>query len=484
MGSIVTGFRRLVRRFRRLVSRVIPGWAPSPVTPQDRLHQLEVTGRVEEAVVLAEQALSQGEITDIHPALARSHHILAMRGNEVHAWPALLAALDGIENRCQEQPEIVHLVDICRWVLEYLGDTHRIDVRGFYERLTDKLPNVGERPENGFSVGMESAGPALPGFSDLEALRQNGQHVQLGNALLSVAPVVLRLGRSKDWVAREVRWLFANVLSPLAGAKASELLAADNLPLSGGHEAQQYDRYLLTAARVRRQQLQAQSEGVPTIFLTALPKSASEFLSYTLAEVTGAAVVRVSVGDPLFGSVHAPWVATALAGGCITHDHFAASEQNLKSLREGNLEQIRVLIRDPRAVFWSYETMQAEWDGIPAAERRSPQETCRMVKVLANWIRSWMQAQQAGFPVTFLRFQDLTGDPAAVMGDLLQASGAGHFVGRLHKVLRQRREQKRMSSNMRRGDDHAWRDHIPSALHATLWDVIPAPVKELLELEP
>src|SRR5262249_42194215 len=159
-----------------------------------------------------------------------------------------------------------------------------------------------------------------------------GDYVNLGNAILAAAPTVLRYGRSKEWIAREARYLFANVASPLVGTKVAELLSACDFPMPAGHGAQRYDRYLLTAARVRSQQLPAKGRGVPSILLAALPKSASEFLCYSLAEALEAAVVRVTIGDPILGAVHAPWVALAGEGGCVTHDHFAASKVNLDAL--------------------------------------------------------------------------------------------------------------------------------------------------------
>jgi hypothetical protein len=447
----------------------------------DQVQQLEVARRYLEVVKLCESAMDGQEPPEIQFALARSCHTLSVAGNEIYAWPALLAALDAIEKQCPDDRNVTQAVSICRWVLELFADTHRLDVRGLLDRLSSNS-------ELGTGSAELSGSSALPvpssefGLSRFEELYRKGEYVNLGNAILSTVPTVLRYGRSEEWIAREARYLFANVASPLVGAKVAELLSGYDFPMPAGHEAQHYDRYLLTAARVRRQQLLARGHGVPSILLASLPKSASEFLCYTLAEALGAAVVRVTIGDPILGAVHAPWVATATQGGCVTHDHFAASKVNLAALRAGDVARIFVLVRDPRAAFWSYETMWSEWDKVPPAQRLTRARIFRGVRTMNSWIDSWIQAKKAGFPATFLRFKDLTTDPGTVMGGVLYASGASRFIPQLREVLRLREERKRISSNFRRGNDDAWREHVPTEMHAAIWDLISPEVRDLLDL--
>jgi hypothetical protein len=285
-------------------------------------------------------------------------------------------------------------------------------------------------------------------------------------------------------VARESRYLFANLVSPLAGEKVTELLSADDLPMPAGHEAQHYEQYLLTAAQTGRRQRLARARGVPSILVTAIPKSASEFFSYTLAEVTGAAVGRVSIGDPLLGTLCVRWVKAALSGGCVTHDHFAASELNLSAMRAAGAERLTVLVRDPRAVYWSLECMGAHWYKVAPESCLDRDRSSRDVRVLSSWIDAWIRAKKNGFPVTFVRFKELTANPVGVLGDVLRSAGASNFLPRLHKVLQKRRAGRRPSSNFRCGDDAAWRAHADDEVRAALWDVISAEVRELLDLAP
>jgi hypothetical protein len=452
-----------------------------------QIRQLEVARRYPEVVKLCESAIDGQEGPEVQFALSRSCHTLAVAGNEIYAWPALLAALDAIEKQYPEDRNVTLAIGICRWVLELFADTHRLDVRGLLDRLSaqsGELKAESGEPEKDPSGSPLSAlsSPLEFRLSRFEELFRKGEYVNLGNAILAAAPTVLRYGRSEEWIAREARYLFANVASPLVGMKVAELLSAYDFPMPAGHDAQHYDRYLLTAARVRRQQRLAKGRGVPSILLASLPKAASEFLCYTLAEALEAAVVRVTIGDPILGAVHAPWVATAAEGGCVTHDHFAASKVNLAALRAGDAARIFVLVRDPRAAFWSYENMWSEWEKVPPTQRLTRARLFRGVRTMNAWIDSWIQAKKAGFPTTFLRFKDLIADPVTVMGGVLYASGATRFIPQLREVLRLREERKRLSSNFRRGDDDAWREHVPAEMHAAIWDLISPDVRNLLDL--
>jgi hypothetical protein len=173
-----------------------------------------------------------------------------------------------------------------------------------------------------------------------------------------------------------------------------------------------------------------------------------------------------------------------LAGGAVTHDHFAATGPNLAALRAGGAGRVVVLVRDPRAVFWSLEGMQTEYDGVPPADRMTGEHVGRVVKLLADWVDTWVTAAAAGFPLEFVRFRELTADPAGVMCRVLERAGAGHFLPAVHDALRQRAERNHVSNNFRRGDDDAWRAHVPADLHPAAWAAIPAGVRALLDLRP
>jgi hypothetical protein len=443
---------------------------------------LEKAGRHLEAVQLCEASITGEEIPEIQFALARNLFVLASGGDETNAWPALLAALDGIEAQCGNQPEVAHAVGICRWVLDLFGDPHRIDVRGFTERSGG---NTMAAWWCGGIGGQESPGGVQPPEPDeLEALLRRGEYVRLANAMLAAAPTRIRFQRSEGWVAREARYLLANLLTTIAGERVAGLLSPDRFPISSDREGQPYENYLFTAAQEHRTCVRARARGVPGILIASLPKSASEFLSSTLATALRAAIVRVTIGDPFLGTVSAAWAAEVTAGGCVTHDHFAGSEQNLAALRDAGVKRVVVQVRDPRAVFWSLQRMQWEYDRQSLTPDPDGRKACQVVRMLANWIETWIRARTAGYPVTFVRFKELTTEPTTVMRRILEESGAGRFAAELNEVLRRRQEQDRPSNNFRTGDDEAWRIVVSPEQTTEVWEVIPPSVRDLLELKP
>jgi tetratricopeptide (TPR) repeat protein len=432
----------------------VPPPPPPPAAPTpppgllDRVTELEAAGRHQEAVGACEAA-GDTPCPEVHFALARNAFSLAAAGDETAAWPALLAALDGLERLTGERPDATFSVGVCRWVLDLFADPHRLDV--------GRLAGRSVRPDQPAAL--------------------DGDPIAVCNAVLAAAPPRVRHGRGGGWLARESAYLTACALAGTDPGRAGGVLDAAGLPLPGGYEGQLYDRYLLTSAQVRRR---ARAGRAPSVLVTAIPKSASEFLSYTLAEALGAAVARVTIGDPFAGAVSAAWAAEAAGGGCVLHDHFAATEANLAALRAAGVGRLAVLVRDPRAVAWSLAVMEAEYaDTGPAAP-----PTPELVARLSGWIDTWVRAAAAGFPVEFIRFQELVADPEGVLGGLLDARGAGGFRPRLHEVLEERARRPRASSNFRRGDDDAWRSHVPSESHAAVWDAIPAGVRDLLHLRP
>lgn len=449
-----------------------------------RANALEREGRHAEAIAACEPAIDGSEFAEINLTLARNHYALAARGNEVHAWPALWAALDGIARRCEHEPDVAHAVHICRWVLDHFSDYARLDAAGFARRHAERHPGRSWWDSPDPSPAPAEPVPADPTDpAEFERLLRFGQHVRLVNAVLAAMPSVVRHGRDPDSVAREARYLLATLLSSVAGGRVRDLLATDEFPPPGDHDGQLYDRYLLTASRARREHLRARAAGAPGIAISALPKSASAFLSHTLAEAVGSPVLRVTIGDPALGTVYAPWAAEVARGGAVTHDHFAATECNLAALREAGVPRVWVLVRDPRAVFWSYETMRAEYDGTPPSGRMEPARVLRSMAMLGSWIASWVRAEAAGVPVRFLFFRDLAADPPAVMGRVLDESGAGRFLPALGEVLRRAADRGRVSGNFRKGDDTAWRAGVPTELHGPIWDLLPGEVKALLALE-
>jgi hypothetical protein len=429
----------------------------------DRVNELESRGLHHEAIALCQSIMTGDEAPEFHLALSRNHYALASAGSEIHAWPALLAALEGIARRSKTQPDVLYAVDICRWVLRHFADTHVMDVPGLTQRHT--LDQASSRAD------------------EWRRLLRDGAWVRLANQLLAAAPPVIRTGRSADWVAREARYLLASALCHIDSSCSVEVLEGEGFPLPGDHAGQRYDQYLLSSSLIATARRRPLLTGVPGILITSLPRSASEFLTYSLAEVLQCPVVRVTIGDPLLGPILPAWLKEMLRGGCVTHDHFAATPGNIAALKNACPAHVWAQVRDPRAVFWSLECMQSAHDKTETASRLSRERAVSQVAILSGWIERWIEAA-AGLPVHLVKFRELTSDPASVMGEILSRSSAERFIPLLRDVLRSRRDQDRPSSNFGMGDDDAWREEVPSAWHGDMWDAMAESVKETLDLKP
>lgn len=444
-------------------------------------NDFETSGNAHKAIELCETALDGTEYPDHYLTLARNYFKLAHAGNEVYAWRALWAAVEGIDRRAKQfqQADVEFAVGIVKWVLEHFSDWNRVDVSTSYlqAQTSDEVR------------GAES-GASMAEFSRkcLSMLEANDAMI-LANALYRESPLIVRPGRSQESVEREARFALANQFSQQQDSDAGKYLSGLGLPVPGGFNFQLYEKYLHTASKVELLRLKARARGVPTILLTCLPKSASEFFAYTLAETLNAPIVRGTIGDPLRGVIVEEWLREILQGGCVLHDHFGARRENISALRSVNVTKIIVLVRDPRAVAFSLRNMSDELGVSAAVESLVPvpvpeKDTIypyfvRTVELLADWINSWIVARMQGLNVEFVRFGELVSDPENVMGMVLDQFGADKFKTTLCTVL----ASKGKGSNFRKGDDNAWRQSIPNARADEAWAVIPPSVKNLLALD-
>jgi hypothetical protein len=423
---------------------------------------LECDGDYASAARICEGLLDEKAFPDHYFTLARNYFNLAHQGDETFAWRALFSALEGIEHRAKElpQPDVQYAVGIIKWVLDRFSDTHRIDIQS-------NLPTAS-------CYTTEDAAENDPGIpSLLEDYRQKLETENptvLINRCFRETPVVVRPGRTNHDVERELRFMLANRFSAAPNGNVANLLSEGHFPVPGGFDLQLYEHYLQTASRAEIRRLEAQARGVPGVMLSCMPKSASEFLCYTLADLLDVPIVRATIGNPLEGVILERWMREIARGGCIMHDHFGARPENLAVLKQCGVEQIHVLIRDPRAVAFSLQNMGEEMGvaettsdrfGSPSKGDDGPDTSyfCSSVALLSRWVEMWTEASACGIQIKFIRFAELTKDPVSVMGEVLVTSGATEYRDRLVDTLAERGK----ASNFRSGSDQAWRQRIPAA---------------------
>jgi hypothetical protein len=484
-----------------------PPGIDTPIGSLIEANRLESLGNAAEAIALCEKALDGTEFPDHYFTLARNYFGLAHTGDETFAWKALLAALEGIDQRAKQagQTDVEFAIGIVRWALEHFADWSRLDVTSSYLRsfIADE------------EAGKERGATMEAMLREHRRLLEDDDAMMLANTLYRESPLVVRPGRPEESVVRESLFALANQFSQHPGSDVGKHLEGKGFPVPGGYNFQVYDKYLYTSSRAELLRLKSRARGVPAVMIACMPKSASEFLAYTMAEVLSASIVRASIGDPLQGVIVEDWVREIMKGGCVLHDHFGGRAENLAALRNCGVTELFVLVRDPRAVAFSMRNMgeelgvseliayilpelgrsaepAAEPDADPSrveperdsrddeAARRQAPNFALGVRNLSHWIESWVDAEKQGFRVKFVTFSELVSRPMDVMGDILDQSGAGAYRERLSEVLAARGR----GSNFRSGDDNAWRKRIPPVVAEDAWLCIPVSVRERLGLVP
>jgi len=441
-----------------------------------RANELEVQGEFRGAISACEAALDGSELPDHFFTLARNYFNLAHRGDETFAWRAAFAAIEGIDRRAKEEgrADAQFAVGIVKWVLDHFADWHRQDVPLSYRLGWE----IDERRRQEVDSFMRTR------YEEYGRMLRSADPMATANRLYRFSPFIVRQGREAPGIEHEARFAMANQFSQLRGVNAAEFIDGLDLPVPGGFNFQSYDRYLLTASRMELERVQARARAVPAIVIASMPKSGSEFLCYSIAETMGAPIARASIGDPLLGVIVESWMREIARGGCVLHDHFSGRPENLAALRACGMEEIHVLVRDPRAVAFSLRNMELELGAAVESQEETPADFFEnfgnTVRVISRWLESWLDAGDHGVKVQLVRFRDLVERPFDVMSAILARSGATGFEEKLGETLAKRGR----GSNFRKGDDNAWRRDAPPLAALQAWRGMGPRVQEMLGLEP
>jgi hypothetical protein len=240
-----------------------------------------------------------------------------------------------------------------------------------------------------------------------------------------------------------------------------------------------YDIRQATRLLAYRQQY-AIARGIPSIIIISMPKSASAFLSNTIAQVLDAPVLRLSVGEGLESFPVPKWVQQTARGGAITHEHIEALPSQLETLRRSGLEGIWVQIRDPRDVAYSL-LMMTRLMARPI--NSSPEEFfLKYTERLARWLDGWIAASESAdqsLRIRFVTFEDVTRNLESTVLRMLD----GRMTSEIGERLRLFAAQPSLAPNFRNGRGGEWRD-VFETVRKEAWKSIPDRVTSLLALEP
>src|SRR5689334_1027371 len=299
------------------------------------------------------------------------------------------------------------------------------------------------------------------------ALSSNGSAVAFLIKQMGVRPSNTRneayYGEVLDYLCGN---LFAHANMPAEAAAAIE--ASNVLPYAGGDVP--YHDAARDGVAIGLAQDEAIERGAPAIMLASMPRAASAALTQTLAKITGAPIVRISIGAfPDYWLVPV-WLNRFLRGGAILHDHFSASEFNLNALRSSGVDTVNVLVRDPRAAAVSFAKLsfgaQATDDSIAYAYSQ-----------YLPWLQGWIDAEKSrAINIRWIRSRDVIGGSDGLNAVLTALLGHGSpFAAAIRDVTL-------AVANVSGQKADAWRNSVSSGLRRKMWDRLSAEIIDRLEL--
>lgn len=324
--------------------------------------------------------------------------------------------------------------------------------------------------------------------NEISELAKKGRYREAVNHFFNHVPVFAPGMFDELYFREELTYLRA-LLYTAIGDRASALaqIKALNVDSAGDASNLFFLEHLNNSKMIKEHQARAIASQKPGILITALPKSASAFLSRAIADILDAPLVRASMGEFPEMAIVPRWVGQVARGGCVTHDHFDASPSNLTAIAASGIQHIFVQLRDPRAALWSYVHHDRRMSSKPAASRSLEELIDLFYRPAIAWIASWLAATSflgGKVQVYFTDYQAVTETTQAVIEAIFQLSHAEHLVPEVSVFLSRRSNQYVPSVNFRSGRAEEWREHIPPSLQRRLWELLPIVLRERMKLKP
>lgn len=241
------------------------------------------------------------------------------------------------------------------------------------------------------------------------------------------------------------------------------------MPGTGGDQI--FSDHLAESFRIHHHQKSAFERGIPAIMLSAMPRSGSAFFSQTMAVLLDAPIVRISLGHfPDFGLVPC-WLNKFSPGGGVLHDHFCASEYNLDVLRTAGVQDVFVLVRDPRPAALSYAE-HLLGGGLASGELQDIVKAAYLTR-FAPWLKAWVAAEaneQDWLKIHWILSSQVRSDVKEALKLIFDP------LRPLYPALPEADGVvvPEVEANKHFGDDDRWRHLLPAMLHDVMWDQLDA----------
>ncbi len=190
------------------------------------------------------------------------------------------------------------------------------------------------------------------------------------------------------------------------------------------------------------------------VFIVAMPKSASSFISSIMSSLTNMPIVRTTFGQFPKLVVVPRWINNLREFGGVTHDHVLPTRWTLECIVSAGITDIFVQYRDPRAAAWSACMQNPE---LPMTER-----FLSHLKWFNEWLVGWLEIRDLGmsFRLHFLGYDEIRNKPKQVFRSILDATDYTIKPGVLDATL-DRAFSEMHRYNFRSGNPDEWKHMVP-----------------------
>lgn len=271
---------------------------------------------------------------------------------------------------------------------------------------------------------------------------------------------------------------YAGIAGTLGGCAVDAEVAFERVPVSiyGDTLHLSYSAFIGEMRALEEAIARQQTLGKPGFLISALPGSASSYVSAIVSGVAQVPIVRINPGVAASTVAVGAWLRTLAQGGCVTHDHVAATPHTLERIADAGISDIFIQYRDPR---------EAMWSGIARDGGRGGFEMLRRGVIWANrWLDGWLEAAEGAKPfrIHFIDHRTVKTMPEKVFTAIFDAVGYAHDGEELRKRLK-RADEKRSDHNFRSADSSEWRKNLTSDEEDVLFRILTPRVRHLVEGE-
>jgi hypothetical protein len=199
----------------------------------------------------------------------------------------------------------------------------------------------------------------------------------------------------------------------------------------------------------------ALDNGIPTMPMFAMQKSASSYSSAVMESIIGSTTAVVSMDHR---TAYRPWVQYLAQFPIALHDHMPPHPFNLGELANAGINRVAIQVRDPRQLIVSQVRHSEEFQGNTDMSEESVKKVSRD---FARWINGWrVDAPKFGIAVHVVRYEDMVVDGRKFFNSILDFFNAPSIAyENLSRGLERAEEQRTHGGlNYRKGRSDEWRD--------------------------